>query len=81
MTTWSFFRLISWNKMNKLLFKLEIPFGTSITLIANNHKDLEDYLRHNYDFYSIEIKEDIAIIQERSGYGKDYVTLEWIRHI
>jgi len=67
--------------MNKLLFKLEIPFGTSITLIANNHKDLEDYLRENYDFHSIEIKEDIAIIQEVIGYEKDYVTLEWIRHI
>ena len=67
--------------MNKLLFKLEIPFGTSITLIANNHKDLEDYLRENYDFHSIEIKEDIAIIQEVRGYEKDYVTLEWIRHI
>ncbi len=67
--------------MNKLLFKLDIPFGTSITLIANNHKDLEDYLRKNYDFHSIEIKEDIAIIQEVRGYEKDYVNLEWIRHI
>ena len=70
--------------MNKLLFKLEIPFGTSgtsITLIANNHKDLEDYLRENYDFHSIEIKEDIAIIQEVRGYEKDYVTLEWVKHI
>ena len=67
--------------MNKLLFKLEIPFGTSITLIANNHKDLEDYLRENYDFHSIEIKEDIAIIQEVIGYEKDYVTLEWVKHI
>ena len=67
--------------MNKLLFKLYIPFGTSITLIANNHKDLEDYLKENYDFHSIEIKEDSVVIQEVNGYEKDYGTLEWVKHI
>jgi len=67
--------------MNKLLFKLNIPFGISITLIANNHKDLEDYLKENYNFHSIEIKEDIAIIQQERGYEKDYVSLEWVKHI
>jgi hypothetical protein len=67
--------------MNKLLFELNIPFGISITLIANNHKDLEDYLKENYNFHSIEIKEDIAIIQQERGYEKDYVSLEWVKHI
>lgn len=67
--------------MNKLLFKLDIPFRTSITLIANNHKDLEDYLIENYNFDSIEIKEDSVIIEEVKGYEKDYGTLEWVKHI
>jgi hypothetical protein len=67
--------------MNKLLFKLNIPFGISITLIANNHKDLEDYLKENYNFHSIEIKEDSVIIQSERGYEKDYGTLEWVKHI
>ena len=67
--------------MNKLLFKLEIPFGTSITLIANNHKDLEDYLKENYYFHSIEIKGDSVIIEEMKGYQKEYGTLEWVKHI
>lgn len=67
--------------MNKLLFKLDIEFGTAITLIANNHKDLEDYLKENYNFHSIKIEEDSVIIEEAYGYKKDYGTLEWVKHI
>lgn len=31
--------------MNKLVFTLINDLGNDIVLIANNHKDLEDYLR------------------------------------
>jgi thioredoxin-related protein len=67
--------------MNKLLFKLDIPFGKKITLIANNHKDLENYLKENFDFYSVEVSEDSVIIKEREGYENDVATLEWAKHI
>ena len=67
--------------MNKLLFKLEIDFGTDIVLIANNHKDLEDYLINNYDWYSLDVKEDSVVIKCREGYENDYATLEWVKHI
>ena len=67
--------------MNKLLFKLERSFNDNITLITNNHKDLEDYLNENYDWYKIEVKEDSVIIKEREGYENDIALLEWVKHI
>mgnify|MGYP003629226439 FL=1 len=67
--------------MNKLLFKLERNFNDNITLITNNHKDLEDYLNKNYDWYKIEVKEDSVIIKEREGYENDIALLEWVKHI
>jgi len=35
--------------INKLVFTLKNDFGSDIVLIANNHKDLEDHLKENYD--------------------------------
>jgi hypothetical protein len=67
--------------MNKLLFKLERNFNDNITLIVNNHKDLEDYLNENYDWYKIEMKEDNVIIKEREGYENDIALLEWVKHV
>jgi|TARA_R110000823_G_scaffold77371_3_gene176780 hypothetical protein len=67
--------------MNKLLFKLERNFNDNITLITNNHKDLEDYLNKNYDWYKIEVKEDSVIIKEREGYENDIALLEWVKHV
>jgi hypothetical protein len=67
--------------MNKLLFKLERNFNDNITLITNNHKDLEDYLNKNYDWYKIEVKEDSVIIKEREGYEKHIASLEWVKHV
>jgi hypothetical protein len=67
--------------MNKLLFKLQRDFNDDITLITNNHKDLEDYLNENYDWYKIEVKEDSVIIKEREGYENDIALLEWVKHI
>lgn len=69
------------NKMNKLLFKLQRDFNDDITLITNNHKDLEDYLNENYDWHKIEVKEDSVIIKEREGYENDIALLEWVKHI
>ena len=67
--------------MNKLLFTLKNYWGSDIVLIANNHKDLEDYLKENYDWYKVEIKEDSVIIKMRKGYESKFANLEWIKHI
>ena len=67
--------------MNKLLFHLEVDFGNNVTLIANNHKDLEEYLRVNYDWHSIEINEDSVLIKEWSGAVSQIASLTWVKHI
>jgi len=67
--------------MNKLLFKLERDFNDDITLVSNNHKDLEDYLKENYDWYKVEVKDDSVIIKEREGYENEFASLEWVKHI
>jgi len=67
--------------MNKLLFVYRRDFNEPITLIANNHKDLEDYLESKYDFYKISVKNDCVEIVARPGYDTDIATLEWVKHI
>ena len=67
--------------MNKLLFTLKRDYNNSITLIANNHKDLEDHLRSNYDFHKVTVRDDSVTIIAREGYSSEFGTLEWVRHI
>ncbi len=67
--------------MNKLVFTLKNDWRSDIVLIANNHKDLEDYLNSNYYLFRIEVKEDSVIIKEREGYENEIATLEWVKHI
>jgi len=67
---------------NKLVFKLERDWGSDdILLISNNHKDLEDYLNSNYDWYKIEVKEESVIVKARYGYENEIGTLEWVKQI
>lgn len=65
----------------KLIFHLSVDFGDDITLIANNHLDLENYLRENYDWDDIEVKEDSVKIIERDGYEAEYATLQWAKMV
>jgi hypothetical protein len=67
--------------MNKLVFTYRRQFNDDIILIANNHKDLEDHLRENYDWYSVKVDNDSVLIKEREGYESDIATIEWVKHI
>lgn len=67
--------------MNKLLFKYDRNFNDDIILISNNHKDLEDYLRANYDWFKITVSDDVVKIVERDGYETEFVNLEWVKQV
>ena len=67
--------------MNKLVFRLKKDWEDDVVLIANNHKDLQEYLDANYDWYCIDVREDYAVITERPGFESEVVTLEWVKHI
>ena len=66
---------------NKILFKLEGGWNDSVTLIANNHKDLQEYLIKEYNWYKINISEDSATIVRVDGFEKEYASIEWVTQI
>ena len=67
--------------MNKLVFTLRRNWGSDLVLIANNHKDLEDHLNENYDWYNIEMKQNTVRVTTNAGYESEFATLEWVKHI
>lgn len=67
--------------MNKLVFTLKNKWGSDIVFIANNHKDLEDHLKENYDWCEIEIKDDSVVIRMGEEYENEFASLEWVKHI
>jgi hypothetical protein len=67
--------------MNKLLCIVNLDFGNEIILVANNHKDLEDYLNKE-GYYLVQIlSEDTIKLIERPGYDPIYGQLKWIKHV
>ncbi len=67
--------------MNKLVFTLRRNWGSDLVLIANNHKDLEDHLNENYDWYNIEMKQNTVRVTTNAGYESEFATLEWVKHV
>jgi len=67
--------------MNKLIFTLKNDFGSDIVLIADNHKDLEDYLKETYGWYRVEVKEDSVVVKMSQWYENEFASLEWAKHV
>jgi hypothetical protein len=61
---------------------LERDFSENLTLVANNEKDLLDYLHKEHDFhYAAVLSPSTLKIVEREGYAPLYATLTWIKHV
>ena len=68
--------------MNKLLFQFEQQFNDDIILVANNEKDLEDYLRSEYpEWHSINIVGDHVAFKQWKNSPTEYGKLTWVKHI
>ena len=67
--------------MNKLIFTLKDDFCDDIVLIANNHKDLEEYLEANFGWVDVRFQEDCVSV--RKGYDDSvvYADIQWVKHI
>lgn len=65
---------------NKLLFTLQ-DFNNNISIIANNHLDLNEYLCSTYNWYSIIVNDNSVEIVERAGFDSINATLEWVKCI
>ena len=66
--------------MNKLLMIYERDFNDDIVIVANNHKDLEDYIL-SLGFNCITMYSDYCTIQEKQGEHSHEAELKWIKHI
>ena len=67
--------------MNKLIFTLKDDFRDDIVLIANNQKDLEDYIRKNYRWLGVRFHEYEVLIVKGIGHHELIATLQWVKHI
>ena len=67
--------------MNKLVFTLENDWGKDLVLVANNHKDLEDYLTLNYDWHKFSVEQFGVPIVTREGCEPELAALKWVKHI
>ena len=68
--------------MNKLLFTLKECWGQDLVLVANNEKDLEDYLRQELDYSHVSFDSGGQVNLKKREWS-DYETGEtlWIKHV
>mgnify|MGYP000700958569 CR=1 FL=1 len=68
--------------MNKVLFIWESRFADDLILVANNERDLIEYLEQNHagNVYSFEQVDDSIEIRY-CGSVAEVVPLKWIKHI
>ena len=66
--------------MNLLLFVWQRQFHDDVIVVANNHKDLEDYL-NTLGLYNVEIASEYVRITACAGYERDYIELKWVRKV
>lgn len=68
---------------NKILFTLDINFGDNVKIVADNLKDLEDYLINELGWYSFDANESEgnAVIKTKLWYKPEIGTIEWVKCI
>lgn len=67
--------------MNKILFIYKRQFNENITLIANNTRDLKDYLIDNYNFDDVVVGSVYISIKDYYSDEYEVVIFEWVKHI
>lgn len=67
----------------KLFFKLERDFNDNVEVIANNHIDLENYLKSKFDITvkSIDVNSEECAVKMPNDSATYYADIRWIVHI
>ena len=67
----------------KLYFNFTRNVGDNIEVIANNHIDLENWLKAKYDIKitALNVSEDEAEIKTPNDTGTYFAEIKWITHI
>ena len=68
--------------MNKVLFIWERSFNDDLILVANNERDLIEYLEQNIEGNAYEFRQiDDSIEIRYCNTVEDVVQLKWIKHV
>jgi len=67
----------------KLYFKLERDFNYNVEVIANNHIDLEKYLKLKFDITvkSLDVNSDKCMVKMPNDNATCYAEIRWVVHI
>ena len=65
----------------KLIFNYKRDYNVPISIICNNHSDLESYLISNYDFHLLVVSTDYVKIIENEGYDSEIINIFWAEEI
>lgn len=67
----------------KLYFKLERDFNDNVEVIANNHIDLENYLKSKFDITvkSLDVNSYECAVKIPNDNATYYAEIRWIVHI
>lgn len=67
----------------KLYFKLERDFNDDIEVIANNHVDLENWLKAKYNIKvtHINVEDDEISVKVPNDTATYFAELKWLTHI
>jgi hypothetical protein len=66
---------------NKLVLIYEEAFSTPLKVVANNERDLMDYLSENFKFTEMSIDRDMFISYKTPFGGKELIQLHWVKEI
>jgi thioredoxin-related protein len=66
---------------NKLVLIYDEPFSTTLKVVANNERDLMDYLSENFKFTDMKIDSDNYISYKTPFGQKESIQLHWVKEI
>ena len=69
------------NMANKLVLIYDEPFSTSLKIVANNERDLIDYLSENFKFTEIKIDSNNHLLYKTPFGAKELIQLHWVKEI
>lgn len=65
---------------NKLVLIFEQSIGSDIKIVANNERDLMEYLSEHCKFTNMEIDSD-NYLSYKTIYGTELIQLNWVKEV
>lgn len=66
---------------NKLVLIYDEPFSTTLKIVANNERDLMDYLSENFKFTNMKTDSENYLSYKTPFGAKELIQLHWVKEI